>query len=200
MEEQENENSSASFIKSNFIVLALLSAGIIFIGVGVFQMLGQNQASIKFEDGSEVLGSNSSSTTEIKVDVDGAVEKPGLYTLNPDARVQDALVAAGGLASNANRTAINLAQKLADGQKLYVPAVGETVSTINLISNSSEGSSTAVSINNAAQSELEGLPGIGPVTATKIIDGRPYGSIEELLDKKSVGNATFEKIKDLITL
>jgi len=57
-----------------------------------------------------------------------------------------------------------------------------------------------VSINSGTQAELEELPGIGPVTAGKIIDNRPYGSVQELLERKIVGKTTFEKIKDLITL
>ena len=57
-----------------------------------------------------------------------------------------------------------------------------------------------VSVNSASQSELESLPGIGPVTAGKIIDGRPYNQVEELLERKIVGKATFEKIKNLISL
>ena len=196
------------FGKKNWLILALLFGGLIFIGIGIVQMTGVKTASVKFEKGA-VLGSESQESmgTEIKVDVEGQVVKPGVYSLMRDARVQDALIAAGGLSAAANRNALNLAQKISDGQKIYVPAVGEAAAVSggmgSLVSGGDTGgenSSGLVSINSASQSELESLPGIGPVSAGKIIDGRPYGSLDELLSKKVVGKATYEKIKDLITL
>lgn len=209
-EERSFQDNLAEIAKKNWLVLALLAAGLIFVGVGVVQMSAGKTASVKFEKGVEVAGaSTDSSTAKIKVDVEGEVINPGVYTLKGDARVQDALIAAGGLSANANRNSLNLAQKISDGQKIYVPAVGETVSTTSIMgttgitggsSEAGVGSTGLISINNGSQSELESLPGIGPVTATKVIDNRPYGSIEELKSKKAVGSATYEKIKDLITL
>ena len=186
------------FSRKNFLILGLFLIGLILISIGLMQIFGQKQTSIKFEKGAEVAGS---SVSKIKVDVEGEVINPGVYEFNSDARVQDALILAGGLTPNANRKAINLAAKIADGQKIYIPSVGEVVSAS--LSNPNQGStlnSGMISVNSASQSELESLPGIGPVTAVKIIDGRPYSSIEELLERKIVGKATFEKIKDLITL
>ena len=198
------------FGRKNFIILALFFGGLIFLGIGLVQIMGEKTASVKFEKAA-VLGEGSEEgrggrgAVRIKVDVEGQVLKPGVYSLNADSRVQDALIAAGGLSPDANRNAINLAAKIADGQKIYVPAVGETVSAS--INNSIRGStpnsgdvSGLVSVNSGSQAELEELPGIGPVTAQKIIDMRPYGSTEELLDKKAVGKATWEKIKDQISL
>ncbi len=189
------------FAKTNFIILALFFAGLIFLGIGLIQILGERETQIKFQKGSDVEGVQGDALKKIKVDVEGEVLKPGVYELNSDARVQDALVAAGGLTQDANRDAINLAAKIADGQKIYVGAVGEVISASN--SNLNQGStlnSGAVSVNSASASELEELPGIGPVTAGKIIDNRPYALIEELLERKVVGKAVFEKIKDLISL
>lgn len=185
-------------VRANFIIVALFSLGLIFLGIGLIQIFGQKQASIKFEKGTQVAGAENS---KIKVDVEGQVLKPGVYELSQDARVQDALIAAGGLRPNANRNAINLAAKLTDGQKIYIPAEGEVISAG--INNPNQGSTLnpgAVSINSASQAEIEKLPGIGPVTAGKIIDNRPYDSIEELLNKKVVGRSTFEKIKNLVSL
>ena len=181
-------------VKENLLIIALFSGGLILLGIGVIQMTGQKQAKIRFESGTKVEGSP---VTKIKVDVEGEVIKPGVYELSSDARVQDALISAGGLTSNANRNTINLAAKLADGQKIYVPAQGEAVMTSTT---GIKGITGLVSINSGTQAELEELPGIGPVTAGKIIDNRPYGSVQELLERKIVGKTTFEKIKDLITL
>jgi competence protein ComEA len=166
-----------------------------FLGLGLLQLYGPNCAELVFETAANVECSGD--LTAIKVDVDGEVAKPGLYSLKPDARVQDALIAAGGLTPNANRRAINLALKVADGQKIYVPAVGE-VSAVQSTVLSAQ--SELISINQASESELDKLPGVGPVTAQKIIDFRPYSSIEELVSKKAVGEKVFEKIRDLITL
>lgn len=197
--EKSLQGKLIEFAKKNFIILGLFSLGLIFLGIGSIQFLGQKQTQIKFEKGN-VLGSQGEAL-QIKVDVEGEVQNPGVYELSSDARVQDALIAAGGLTPEANRNAINLAAKIADGQKIYVPAEGEVMTGTTRSTNSGQASITGViSINSASQAELEELPGIGPVTAQKIIDNRPYGSIEEILSRKVVGKATFEKIKDLIGL
>jgi competence protein ComEA len=188
------------FSRKNFLILGLLLGGLILISIGLIQIFGQKQASIKFEAGQDAAGSL---ITKIKVDVDGEVLNPGVYELSSDARVQDALIAAGGLTPNANRRAINLAAKIADGQKIYIPRVGESVNQIvggSAIQGVGVSEDQLISINGATEAQLDTLPGIGPVTAGKIIDGRPYNSIEELLTRKIVGKATYEKIKDLISL
>src|SRR3990167_4788707 len=179
--EKSFQDRLIEFAKNNFLILGLFFAGLILISIGLTQIFGQKETSIKFEKGAEVA---SSSSSRIKVDVEGEVLSPGVYELSSDARVQDALIAAGGLTSDANRKAINLAAKIADGQKIYVPAIGETVSA-NVISGSIAGSnntsSSIISLNSSSQSDLEKLPGIGPVSAQKIIDNRPYTLLEELL-------------------
>ena len=205
LSEKSFQDKLLVFAKQNFLILGLFLGGLILIGIGLIQMLGTQTASVKFEKGTSVLGSGDSgdSGSKIKVDVEGEVIKPGVYELSNDARVQDALIAAGGLTSDASRKAINLAAKIADGQKIYVPAIGETVSA-NVISGSVGGSNNTsnsiISLNSSSPSELEQLPGIGPVSAQKIIDNRPYTLLEELLSKKVVGKTTYEKIKDLISL
>lgn len=203
----ENSDSSfqdrlLEFAKKNLLVLGLFFAGLILLGVGLIQITGQRSAEIKFEKG-DTLGLQGQALKKIKVDVEGEVIKPGVYELSSDARVQDALIAAGGITSNANRNLINLAAKIADGQKIYVPAEGEAASASSLggsVGSGDLGKSGLISVNSGSQAELESLPAIGPVTAQKIINARPYGSIEELLSKKAVGKATYEKIKQLIAL
>ena len=184
-------------ILRNLIPISLGVVGLLLILVGLFQVFESNkkrEPEIVFEEskGEEEI-------IEIIVDVEGAVLEPGVYTLTTDKRIVDALAAAGGLTDDADRAwvekNINLAGKLSDGLKIYVPRVGEEVLSENK-ENTAAG--PVININLASMSDLESLPGIGEVTAQKIIDGRPYGSTDELLSKKIVGNATFEKIKDMV--
>lgn len=142
------------------------------------------------------------STKIISVDVSGAVNKPGVYQLKDGSRIEDAIKTAGGFSKNSNQEYIskylNMAQKLSDGSKIYVSYEGETVSGSATGSVAGVSVQTKVNINTASQTELEALPGIGPVTASKIISDRLYGSVDELLTKKVVSKAVFEKIKDAI--
>ncbi|MBP9719246.1 MAG: ComEA family DNA-binding protein [Candidatus Levybacteria bacterium] len=151
----------------------------------------------------------------IVVDVSGGVLAPGVYRLSDNARVEDALHAAGGFSSDADldwtQHSLNLAAKVTDGMKIYIPRIGEEMQSVTESNSAAAGGGTTmgvagvstngmVSINSASSSELEALPGIGPVTAGKIIDNRPYGSIDELLSKKAVGKSVYEKIKELVSL
>jgi len=143
---------------------------------------------------------SSSGSARISVDVSGAVLRPGLYTLSEGSRVHDALVSAGGLSESADREWIeknlNLALKLRDGVKIYVPRESEQgfVQGASVVSGGD-----LINVNSASSRELESLPGIGPVTAGKIIDNRPYSSIDELFSKKVVSSKIFDQIKEKIT-
>lgn len=138
----------------------------------------------------------------ISVDVSGAVAKPGVYKLKDGARIEEAVSLAGGFSDSANKEYIskylNMAQKLSDGSKVYVPFEGEIAPVSGGGKAGVVGVTSKVNINTASQSDLEALPGIGPVTASKIISERPYQSIEELVNKKIVSKSVFEKIKDQI--
>lgn len=139
----------------------------------------------------------------VVVDVSGAVSKPGVYKFSEGSRIEDAVSAAGGIVEQANKEYIskylNMAQKLADGTKIYIPYEGETGNISGSTANSNPSNSN-VNINTGTQAELEVLPGIGPVTASKIISDRPYSSVDDLLTKKVISKSVFEKIKEqLIT-
>ena len=134
------------------------------------------------------------------VHVDGAVLKPGVYELSESARVSDAVSASGGLSDSADMTKVNLAAKVSDGQKIYVPKIGESDVKGVGVGDAGSGSTGLININTASESQLDTLPGIGPVTAQKIIASRPYSTPEELLTKKAVGQSVYEKIKDLVTV
>lgn len=127
---------------------------------------------------------------QVTVYVGGAVENPGLYTFRPDAHIADALQAAGGVTSAADMSAIDLTGRLQYGEDLYVPTSGAA--------------SQRISVNSADVWLLDALPGIGEITAQKIVDYRtqhgPFHSLEDLRDLKLVTASTFDKIKDLITL
>lgn len=152
------------------------------------------------------------SNLEIVVEIAGEVVNPGVYSLPKNSRIEDLLVAAGGVSSNADRgwmeKSLNRAAHIVDGQKIYIPAVGEqsiSGSANNLgVSQGSgavwgSGGSSLTNINLASQKELEELPGIGPVYAQNIIEHRPYSSVEELLTKGTLRKSTYEKIKNLVT-
>jgi competence protein ComEA len=147
------------------------------------------------------------SGTEIVVDVAGAVERPGVYTLGGGARTGDALVAAGGLAASADRAwvaqTLNLAAPIKDGEKIFIPQRDENnnqaqstkFQTISNVQNSK-----LVHINTASVAELDVLPGIGAVRAQAIVDNRPYASTEELVTKAKIPESIYAKIKDQLTI
>ncbi|WP_245984593.1 helix-hairpin-helix domain-containing protein [Biomaibacter acetigenes] len=143
--------------------------------------------------------------------VTGAVKNPGVYTLEDGMRVKDAIDLAGGILPEADLLRLNLAKKLHDEDKLYVPKIGEVSSEqpgqeslivadgTGGISSYSDGK---ININTASLSELDTLPGIGPTTAQKIIDYRtqngPFKSIEDIKNVSGIGEKKFEQIKDKI--
>lgn len=146
------------------------------------------------------------------VDVRGAVNKPGVYTLTVGSRMQDALVAAGDVLSNADTRALNLARKLNDGEQIYVPLVGEaTIAPPTAASKSSaartptaKASTGKINVNTATLEELDTLPGIGPAIAQRIIDYRTqngdFKKIDDLKNVRGIGDVLFDQIKDLVTL
>lgn len=147
--------------------------------------------------------------SEVYVDVDGAVVTPGVYRLREGARVAQAIDAAGGLTPEADVAGLNRASKVVDGQKIYVPHVGEQ-QTVDVVAGSGPGEASAgasvasdlVNINTANASELQTLSGVGPSMAHSIIDERtqngPFTSIDDLMRVSGIGEKKFAKIKDCI--
>jgi len=175
------------------IVLALIGLALIGAGLSISKFSASSKEPEFIPAGS--------STASVKVDIEGAVKQPGVYELTSNSRVADVIEKAGGFSNDADKSwiaqSLNLAGKVSDGQKIYIPVVGEAAKTD---AGSVAGQTTGkINVNTASSSELDTLPGIGPLTAQKIISGRPYKSVDELLSKKVVGAATFEKIKDKIT-
>ncbi len=178
------------------ILLSFLGLVLILGGVS----LNKPKAKVEYSAKSMV---GSSPAKSIKVDVAGAVETPGVYSLTTDSRVEDAINLAGGFDPKVSQEYIsktlNLSQKVSDGQKIYIPFKGEKGVVISSVSGSSGGSGKA-GINTGTSSELEALPSIGAVTASKIISGRPYNDPYDLVSKKIISKTTYDKIKDLIDL
>ena len=186
-------------VRHNLIPIILGCLGLVLVVLGLFQLMSGKESKSPL-----VLEEEEGKEQEIVIDIGGAVIKPGVYKLTQDLRTVDALAAAGGLSEDADRVwvekNINLAGKLSDGLKIYIPRAGEEILSGNSQSSQSQGTSGPVlNINTASMSDLEALPGIGEVTANKIIGARPFSSPEELLSRKVVGQATYEKIKDLIS-
>jgi len=142
----------------------------------------------------------------IVIQVVGAVPRPGVYALAKGSRVQDAISAAGGFLVDADKTGINLARALEDGEQLDVPYLeGAAPLVITEAPAATEPPSTdLININTASQTELDTLPGIGPTAARKIIEYRtangPFATIEDIIKVSGIGPGTYEKLKDLITV
>jgi competence protein ComEA len=192
------ENTS-KFLKKNLLLVILVLGGFLMLIVGGLQFFSKpSDSGIEF-----VAVESEVEANKIFVDISGAVNETGVYEFSQDDRISDAIKRAGGLAQDANTEYIdknvNQAQKLSDGMKLYLPFEDERVSTVLGSSSESQSTSGLVNINSASKSQLESLPKIGPVTAEKIIAGRPYNGVEDLLIQKVVGNSVFEQIKDLVT-
>lgn len=181
--------------------LALSLIGSVLIIGGVFAS-GLNQQNPKtFPKESLVAGQKM-----ISVDVSGAVKRAGVYQVKDGSRIEEAIEQAGGFSEDANQEYIskylNMAQKISDGSKIYIPIKGDPAPAGAGQTGQVSGVSAQVkvNINTGSQSELESLSGIGPATASKIISNRPYQDIGELISKKVVGKAVFEKIKDSLVL
>lgn len=139
----------------------------------------------------------------IKVDVSGAVIHPGVYTLSSVSRVEDAIKAAGGVTVGADPVyltkTVNLAQKIADGMKIYIPTAGESGPSAQ-VAGAQTSETGPININTASLADLDKLPGVGPKTAQDIVDKRPYNDLKELLIKKAVTSSVYDKIKGLVSI
>jgi len=156
--------------------------------------------------------------TKIVVYITGAIKNPGVYELEDEKRIADLIKEAGGVTEEADTNSINMAYKLEDEMKVYIPT--KTEETVNIEEttethiytennnqekqeiNTNSSKNQKININTASQTELETLPGIGPSTALKIIEYRKesgkFRNIEDIKNVKGIGTNKYEKIKELI--
>lgn len=142
---------------------------------------------------------------DLTVHVAGAVATPGVIKLAAGSRVIDALERAGGGNPDADLDRLNLAAKLTDGQKVFVPKVGEPLPADAAAAGSTEpGAGAPVDLNSANQEQLEALPGIGPTLATAILAERErrggFRSVDDLRSVRGIGDARFADLHDLVTV
>jgi len=207
-----------NFLKHNkpalFIGLILLVA----IGVYYFNHLegdgGGTQVSNDWLEEELPMDSNELGSVELEespqkeenlvVDVKGAIKSPGVYEMKLGDRVIDVIEQAGGLHENADSNNINFAMKLVDEMVLYIPIVGEELTpepTVGSVQNQGDGK---VNLNKASEAELQTLTGVGPAKATAIIEYRNqnggFKKVEEIMEISGIGEKTFEKFKDQITV
>lgn len=191
-------------LRIRVLILAVLAGLMIFGGF---------QYSVRIKAGKDVIITGQAVVPEqekeeeeyipkmLTVHVVGAVEKPGVYTLEEGKRIDDAVVLAVPT-EKADLSLINLAAALQDGKQIYVPKKGEKPENIR---NSTVSSSSAIiNINTAGAAELDKLPGIGPALAQRIIDYREnigsFSTIEDITKVSGIGPAMFEKMKSRITV
>ena len=207
-----------NFLKHN--KPALFIGLILLVAIGVYYFIhlegdgGGTQVSNDWIEEELPMDSNEPQSLELEenpqeeenlvVDVKGAIKSPGVYEMKLGDRVIDVIEQAGGLHENADSNNINFAMKLVDEMVLYIPIVGEEITpepTVGGVQNQGDGK---VNLNKASEAELQTLTGVGPAKATAIIEYRDqnggFKKVEEIMEISGIGEKTFEKFKDQITV
>lgn len=201
-------------IKENRIVLIAAASVMILTAAAVlFIMSGERNTISLSEAAAEEGGSSSVKEKKVEqtvfVDVGGCVKKPGVYEVSASSRIFQVIEKAGGTTSDADTSGINQAESVTDGMKILVPEKNEDGS--GNAGGASEGTvstgaadSSLVNINTADAETLQTIPGIGPVTAQKIIDYRNangyFKEIGDIRNVSGIGDKTYAKISSLITV
>lgn len=232
-------------LKNNLVFYLVAVFGLILVAIGVsetnyeevpFVSSPSSQVSAEVFTASTgpkvTVATDTNGDRKIYIDIQGAVNIPGVYELQSGQRISDALVLAGELSPKADKKwvsqNINRAVILQDGDKIYIPSLGEatptpappttsqptaltnmnlgylpgspTASSSSLMPSESHGVGDAkISLNHATSTELDALPGIGTVRAQKIIQGRPYQKTEDLVERKIIYRSLYDQIKNQIT-
>ena len=214
----------------NWKVVGIVASVIFFIGVSCvcyFRSNSDKYGSVESFDAGNVIkddvqnaGAQEKSVEESKkaddviyIHIVGEVRNQGVVTLNKGQRIMDAIEKAGGVTEEADLSKVNLAFVLSDGQKVRIPSVNDEAGSgeefvtagggYNVVQGGSGGSvGVKVNINNASQTELETISGVGPSLAAKIINYREkngkFRSIEELKNISGIGDSKFEVMKDFV--
>ena len=189
------------------IILIIIVIVILIIIIGI--LMAKVNEEENYEDldvfdtaGQEIIEENQiEETNKIKIHILGQVNYNGILELEEGNRIDDAIKKAGGITDQADITKINLAYKLSDGQKLYIPSITDEETEYILENEKIE---EKININTATQTELETLPGVGPSLALKILNYRKengkFKTIEEIQNVSGVGENKYEEIKEEITV
>jgi competence protein ComEA len=197
------------------VVLVLLALAIaVLVGalapVGATSVIAPSAAGTTSAVGRGAVASSDSTAVAdqpdgaaLLVHVLGAVAHPGLYRLDPGARVVDAVTAAGGFSAEADRASVNLARSVADGEQLRVLAQGESPPAAAGAEGGVQGAATGpLDLNHATLAQLDELPRVGPATAQRIVAYRdengPFTSVDDLLEVPGIGAKTLDGLRDLV--
>jgi competence protein ComEA len=202
----------------------LLVIGALAIGcaIGAFLLAtGSAGGAVRIDGGTRIDGATANAPVvsdggagvvpggDLVVEIVGAVRRPGVYRLPQGSRTGDLVTAAGGYGPRVDTAAaeqvLNLAAAVHDGDKIRVPSRDDTRSAgpNSATDGAAARSGVLVDLNNATQAALEALPGVGPATAQKIIAAReeaPFAAVEELRSRGILGEKTFEKLRDLVSV
>ncbi|WP_298787976.1 helix-hairpin-helix domain-containing protein [uncultured Marinococcus sp.] len=205
---------------SRWKLIAVSAGGAVCLGImfllfwsGIPREQAETQEAVPWEnqldenEQEKTSGSDSDKETEdpdieVRVDVKGEVHAPGVYTLQADERVEEAIQKAGGITDRADMLQVNLAERIEDEMVIHIPGEGEEAITGPVEESSGEGA--LVNVNEAEQVDLETVPGIGPAKAAAILSYREengsFETIEELSNVSGIGEKTVEQLRDYISL
>ena len=200
------------FVRNHPVRVASMAAAIVVVVVVAWRVLaapaaGAPEAQLPLATrsaaSSGAVAAATSRGAEVVVHVAGAVVSPGVSRLSDGARTVDAISAAGGARGDADVARVNLAARLSDGLRVYVPMIGETAAPI--VDGSSDAAAQGpLNLNAATAEQLDALPGVGPATATAIIayrrDHGPFGSVDQLLEVPGIGPSKLAQIRSLIVV
>lgn len=197
---------------SLFLPLVLIVCGLFMASVALRSLLSSAQTLECFCPSCEALAFGEKGADGlglIKVDVQGAVKKPGVYQLKIGQRVSDLLSLSGGFLEDADRLyvakTLNLATELKNQDKIYIPFLSERSaeakeSEVGNVTQAETTNNSLISINQADLNQLKTLSGIGDVKAQAIVSNRPYSSLEELVSKKVISESLLSDLRSQMSL
>lgn len=181
------------WLRRNFILVAAVVLGVV-LGIAALRVFDERSKP-------EIIIRDAAQTRTISVQVSGAVVSPGVYELDPNARLGDAVLAAGGAAPDADLAQLNLARRLTDGEDIDIPVVRPSPGPGTPQATNAAG---VIDINTASAIELDTLPGIGPALADAIIEYRtdhgPFGSVDELARVPGISARMVDAMRDQIAV
>ena len=186
--------------------IVILCAFVLFLIVGYFttrpKKLSKEELTVESVFVQDKDKKESKDGKEIRVQVKGEVQKPGVYSLSSGSRIEDLVQAAGGFTTSADEDSIVLVKKLLDSDCIVIRKKGDTVENKLISSNSEAKENGKINLNTATLDELDKLPGIGPAKAKIIMDYREknggFTSVDDLKQVKGIGEATLNKFSDMV--